>query len=374
MKILEIISSKHFSGGSQEHTRILSKGLRDKGHDVTVICRPGPIVEFYQKEGFRVIPMELRKKIVSIYKLYRFIRNEKPELVHTHNQAADIAGCIAAKMAKVPVIVSTLHISTNRDEFEPREENFTGWFYKFLLRKIPHKIITVSETIRVNTLKELEVSNDRVLTILNASDLEKLKVKIDIVEKKRELGILNDSSVIGSVGNLTMRKGYKYFLEAAKKIISEIPKTTFLIIGKGNLRSTLEKMAEEMNIRKNIIFAGYRKDIPELLCVMDIFVLPSLREGLPRSVIEASFLGKAVVGTRVDGVPEIVKNNETGILVPPKDANSLSEAILYLMKNPNKAKVMGENGKNLVKEKFNAVRMVNETEDLFLELIERNRK
>ena len=363
MKILEIISSKSAGGGSQEHTRFLSLGLQKKGHKVKVICRPGSLFKAYRDEGLDVSSVELRDKRKAIKELVSLIQKEHFDVVHTHNRDADVPGLIAGRKMKVKVI-STIHAYINRDKFGNKKMNFPLWKYNKVLRKIPNKIIAVSDALRKHIIEELRINPERVITILNAVDLEKLKITKDKIFIKKELGIPENSKVIGSVGHLIVLKGYKYLIESSVEIIKKFPDVRFIMVGDGNQRESLLNLAKELEVSKNFIFPGERYDIGNILQIFDIFVHPSLSEGLPRSIMEASGFGIPVVATDVGGIPEVVKDKETGILVPSKNSQALAEGITYLLKRPKEAKKMGEKGKELVKEKFSPSRMVNETEKL----------
>ena len=374
MNILQIISSKDVGGGSQEHTRFLSLGLKEKGHRVLVICRPGSLVNAYRREGLEVYPLELREKNKAIKTIQSLIRERSFEVVHTHNRDADVPGLVAAAKAGVPVIVSTIHAFINLDKYGRPKMNFPLWKYNHLLKKIPHKIITVSNALQQNLLEKLDLDKERVLTILNAVDLSQLKVKRDKQEVRQELGIPPESRVVGAVGNLIAIKGYDYFIESASTVLKDSLDVKFLLVGDGNQRSVLREKVKVLNLEKDFIFAGYRDDIPDILQILDIFVHSSLLEALPRSVMEASGMGIPVVATEVGGTSEVVKDRESGLLIPPQNPNKLALTILYLLEHPEKAEDMGRIGKEWINGWFNASRMVEETETLLRELLEKSSK
>ncbi|HIE44105.1 MAG TPA: glycosyltransferase family 1 protein [Candidatus Omnitrophica bacterium] len=371
MNILQIIGSKNIGGGSQEHTRLLSCGLKFKGHAVTVVCREGSLVEAYREEGLKVIALELRDRIKAIKFLTRLIKQRKFDVVHTHNRDGDIAGLIAAKLTSTPVIVSTIHSYINQDKFGDRKMNFPLWLYNNILTFLPHRIVAVSEALRKHILEELRVIPEKLICIMNAVDLNGLKCKRDKSELRRELNIPQSSKVIGSVGKLIIMKGYRYLVESAVEILSEVPDVRFLIIGDGNQREVLQRKVKEYGIQKRFMFLGERQDAIEIMQSFDIFVHPSLSEGLPRVVMEAQGLGVPVVATSVGGTPEVVEDGKTGILVSPKDPVAQSRAILSLLRDSLKRKRMGEAGKRRIEEKFSHTRMIDEIEALFFYLLGR---
>ena len=364
MKILQIISSKDTGGGSQEHTRILSLGLQNRGHKVKVICRPGSLAEAYKKNGLEVYTLELREKRKAIRELVDLIREERFDVVHTHNRDGDVPGLIAAKKAGTSLIVSTIHAYINKDKLGNRKMNFPLWKYNRILKKIPHKIITLSEALRGHILQELRINPERVVTILNGVDLNRLKVSSERNVVKKELGIPEEAKVIGSVGHLIALKGYRYLIEASVEVLKAFPETRFAMVGEGNLRRELEELAKELRVRGNFIFTGKVAEVGNILQILDLFVHPSLSEGLPRSVMEASGVGIPVVATNVGGIPEVVRNKETGVLVPAKNSQALAKAITYLLNHPEEAREMGEKGKRWIEENFDVSRMVDETETI----------
>ncbi|NOZ64699.1 MAG: glycosyltransferase, partial [Caldiserica bacterium] len=239
------------------------------------------------------------------------LTEEHFQVVHTHNRDGDVAGLVAAKKARTPLIVSTIHAYINKDKLGNRKMNFPLWKYNRILKKVPHKIITLSEALRTHILEELRISPERVVTILNGVDLGRLKISSEKNRVKKELGIPEGAKVVGSMGHLIALKGYKYLIEASVEVIKVFPDTRFVMVGEGNLRGELEELAEELKVRENFVFTGKISEVGNILQILDMFVHTSLSEGLPRAVMEASGLGIPVVATNVGGIPEVVRDKET---------------------------------------------------------------
>ena len=370
INILQIISSKDAIGGAQEHTRILCAGLDKNKYRVIIVTRPGSIVSYYKGQGFEVIPVELRHKPGSILKLLGIIKKYKIHIIHTHNMLADRRGCVAGWLGKVPIVVTTIHTLMNTDRFGEQKRGTSIWQYNFLLKHVPKKIIALSEEVKRHTRKELNLEDDRISLIPNASDLSRLNKSVNKQEKKREFGIDEDCCVVGTVGRLVELKGYPYFIKAASLILQKFPeKLKFLIVGDGYMSDELKDLAGNLGIADKIIFAGQRRDVPEILHIFDVFVLPSYYEGLPRSIIEAQACGVAVVATNVGGTPEVVINDKTGILVPSKDEKAIAKAVIDLLTNKDKARRMGNAGREWVQKQFDAPVFIKRTEALFEDLI-----
>ncbi len=196
-----------------------------------------------------------------------------------------------------------------------------------------------------------------------------MNMSVDIEAGKKKYGIPQDCNVVGVIGRLVPIKGHKYLISAAKRIVREFHNTVFVFVGDGYLNASLERQAESIGVRKNIIFTGWRKDAAEILDLFDILVVPSLNEGMGKVLVEGMALGKPIVASSVGGIIDLVKNGENGILVPPSDSDALGNAILQLIKNKNLAEELGKNGKAKIYPEFDASVMVKEIDDLYESLL-----
>ncbi len=197
------------------------------------------------------------------------------------------------------------------------------------------------------------------------SDYQKINVSTKL-SKIRELNLESSKPIVGTVARLHRQKGLIYLLKAVKKIAQSYPEVKMLIIGDGPLREKLKRKTQRLGIEKWVSFLGERKDIPALLSLFDVFVLPSLWEGLPFALIEAAALEKAVAVTKVDGIKEIVRDRETGILFPPKNPESLAQAVISLLQDREASSYMAEKLKKEIYPQYTLSRMVEETQNLYL--------
>jgi glycosyltransferase involved in cell wall biosynthesis len=194
-------------------------------------------------------------------------------------------------------------------------------------------------------------------------------MNINVETGKKKFGIPRNSNVIGVIGRLVPIKGHKYLVSAVKMIIKEFENTVFMFVGDGYLESTLERQAESIGVRNNIIFTGWRNDVIGVLDLFDILVLPSLNEGMGKVLIEGMALGKPIVASSVGGIIDLVKNGDNGILVPPRDSDGLSDAILNLIRNKKLAQELGKNGKAKVYPEYDTTVMIRQIEDLYESLL-----
>ncbi len=196
------------------------------------------------------------------------------------------------------------------------------------------------------------ISEDKIHTLYNGINLKRFNYEFDEIKFKSDLNIRNKQPVIVTIANLIGIKGINYFILAASLVLKEFPDAKFIIVGEGPLLGELKKLSQELSIAQQVFFLGKRNDVHKILAICDIFVLASLTEAFGISIIEAMASRKPVVASKVGGIPEAVINNESGILVPPKDPEALSKAILFLLHNKDIAIQMGQKGRNIVEDKF----------------------
>jgi glycosyltransferase involved in cell wall biosynthesis len=196
-------------------------------------------------------------------------------------------------------------------------------------------------------------------------DLERIRADKPKAETKKQLGIEPDSPVIGTAGRLFPIKGIKYLLRASKIIIDRVQNLKVLIVGEGPERSSLQELTYKLKLDSHLIFTGHRDDVFNLISAMDIFVLPSLSEGIPMVLLEAMALRVAVVATNVGGIPEVLTNGQTGLLVPPRDENALANACRYFLENKKKAELITSQARRRVEECFSAESMVKNVTQIY---------
>ena len=275
----------------------------------------------------------------------------------------------ASFLARNPIIIHTPHGHVFHSYFGPVLTKIFVIAEK-ISSLITDKIITLTDRERDEHVERKIASIKKFVTIHSGVDLDRfIKLNIDIKTKKKELNIPQDYYVIGTIGRLVPIKGHKYLIAASKRIIEEFPKTVFVFVGDGFLKSVLERQAENLGIRKNIIFTGWRKDVPEILFLFDILIFPSLNEGMGRVMIEGMSLEKPIVASNVGGICNLIEHGKNGILVPPRNPDALGKAISKLMRNKKLAEGLGKIGEMEVYPKFDASTMVKKIDDLYESLL-----
>ncbi|MFQ5686143.1 MAG: glycosyltransferase family 4 protein, partial [Candidatus Scalindua sp.] len=242
-------------------------------------------------------------------------------------------------------------------------------FVEWLLSLITDRVICISDRVNRFANETQGIDPKRLLIIYNGIDNVCPVAKKDTYGLRKELDIPTDHSVICTIAHMEEHKGIKYLLESASLLLQSRSDVTFLLVGEGSLKDELKKLCVDLKIEKNVIFAGERSDILEILSLTDIFVLPSLREGLPLTILEAMACGKPVIATNVGGVHEVVKDKISGMLVFPRNPEALHSAMNELLEDREKMKKMGHNGKRVCNESFDSKTMIGKIEGLYDSLL-----
>lgn len=305
----------------------------------------------------------------AIPRMVKYLREHQAALVHTQLQYSDIIGTIASRLVKIPSLC-TVHTLVKRESSLPmRLKQRLEWYVH---SRYCRKVITVSEASRLNYLQfNTSCPSAKVVKLHNGIDLQRFP-HIDRNQQlriKATLGISERRKVLISVAVLRKEKGIQYGLKALTQVIQQIPDVLYLIVGEGAYRSRLEGIVEAMGLQKHVIFTGHRDDIPQLIAVSDIFLLPTLTEALPTVLAEAMASGIPSIATTVGGIPEMISNHHNGILVPPADADRLAAACLEMLLNVEGAGKMGQAGTLVVQEKFNIKLQVERLEEMYRKVI-----
>jgi len=350
------------------------KFLIRQGYDVYAVCSEGSLIEEVRKEGIKVKTINFNRglnpfaHLMSFFKLIFYFRKEKFDIIHTHNPVPCLLGQMAAKMVHVPIVISTIHGLYFQRYLGVKRRFFL--FIEKISAKCSDLVFSVSRGIIGTMIKEKICDSDKIKYLGNGIDIKKFNSKRFSKEfldnKKKELGIDLDFKVIGIIGRLVKEKGYLELFEALESIIKEFPKTTLLVIGP---EEPGKKDKIDIKNRKNVLFLGQRTDVDELYSLFNIFALPSYREGLPYSILEASSSGVPIVASDIPACKEAVDDGVTGILVPVKDSVALREALISLLRDPERAKLMGENGRRRAEKEFSENILFNKIEKEYSRLI-----
>ncbi len=333
------------------------KFLIKEGYNVNVVCSSGKWINDIKKEGIKIKEITIKRKItplydlVSLYKLWSYFRKEKFDIVHTHTPKPGLLGQLAAKMAGVPIIINTIHgLYFHKNNSYIKRKLFI--FVEKISASCSTMIFSQNREDIETLIKEKIAKSQKIKYLGNGIDLEKFnseQFSADfILKKKRELGVPEDYKIVGIVARLVKEKGYLELFEATKAVLKVFPKTILLVIGAdepAKKDAIKREIISDYQIDKNVIFLGERNDVFEIYPLMDIFVLPSYREGMPRSILEAMAGKRPIIATDIRGCREEIDNAKNGILVPVKNSHELANAIISLLSNPIEAKRLGNSAK-----------------------------
>lgn len=361
INILHLIYSLEV-GGAEKVVRHYADIMR-KDHIfnpiVCVIRKRGPIAEEITSLGVRVVDIRSSHMFGSMLKLIKLILEEDIKIIHAHNPVPNIIGVPAGILTGMRKVIRTEH----NIFYDGRVSKFYP-ILNVLLGLYNYRIIAVSDMVRGSHLKKDPFSKKKYITIYNGIKAH-LNGAGDKSHYYHTFGIQEGSKVVGIIASFTKQKGHQYFIEMAEILAGEFNRLSFIIIGGGPLRPEIERMIKAKGLNSRMTMAGIRNDIPALLEFMDIFVLSSLWEGFPMTIIEAMAAGKPIVVTDVGGNREAIVNGVTGYLVPPADPKALANAIRRMLTNESLAKSLGMEARRKFEKEFLAEKMVEKTREIY---------
>jgi len=374
-KVLHIIT-RLAVGGAQDNTLITVE--KSDRHRYTVELASNPegmwrdralaVADKFHPLPHLVNPINPSQDLQTLKQLVTLIKQEKFDVVHTHSSKAGILGRVAAKIAKVPVIVHTIHGFAFND-LMPMWQQQVYINLERIMRPFTDFFITVSELNRQQAAQLGILSLENSKTIYSGIDFAKLDQPTNAEETKQSLNIPPDTKIILMVGRLDPQKAVHFLIQAFAHVVRQQPQTLLLLIGEGELQPQLENLAQELGIAHKVKFLGVREDVPAIINIADIFALSSLWEGLGRAMTEAMLLGKPVVVPNIYGIPEIVHHQETGLLFSAGNTQELSQQLLYLLENPPECQRLGNKGQQLTRNLFDANNMVREIDHIYEDLL-----
>ena len=377
IKVCHIITMLEL-GGAQRNTLYTLKSLNRGLFVPLLISGSGGILdaETADLNGVKTyfLPELVRqisplKDLLTVFSIFRLLRIEKPGIVHTHSSKAGILGRLAAWLAGVPVIIHTYH-GFGFNDFQ----NFISRSIFILAEKLVNPLTTKFIAVTVEDIAKGTKfgigSSEKYCLIRSGIDIEEqAQIDYDKSALKKEFGIALDENVVTTIGPFKPQKNLEDFVKTCALIVKELPKTRFLIAGDGEQRQSLERLIKELNLSGIVKLLGWRKDIKKILAITDVFIMTSLWEGLPRSILEAMNMRLPVAANAVDGVKEIIKDGVTGYLIRPRDIKTLSERTVYLLKNPDKAREIGIKARQSIDAQYDINLMVKQQEALYGELM-----
>ncbi|MCL2390199.1 MAG: glycosyltransferase family 4 protein [Endomicrobia bacterium] len=373
LKVCYIITKLEL-GGAQKLALYTAEHLDKTKFESFIISGKGGILDKEALEKFKLLQLNSLVRKVSpfkdlkaIFEIYAILKKEKPDIVHTHSSKAGILGRIAAKFAGIKTVIHTIH----GYGFNETQKWYAKYFYVYIEKFcafITDRLIAVSkEDIRKGLC--YKIAKDTKFTLIRAGiDTEFYKNYAYNTDFRNSLIQNKEAKIITTIGPFKPQKNLKDFIKAARIVADKTDNAFFLIAGDGDQRTELENLILSLNLKDKIVLLGWRKDIADILYASDIFVMTSLWEGLPCTILEAMCCSKPVIANAVDGVKEIIEENKTGFKVNPYDFQYTAEKILYLLQNESVMVEMGKSAKKSIGREFDINYAVKQQEELYFNL------
>jgi glycosyltransferase involved in cell wall biosynthesis len=360
MRIL-FINSIRMWGGAEVWLMDVMRGLARRGHEVALVCRPGTILEQNaRRQGFDVVAMTMRSDFdpFVVWRMCRLLRRRRIQVISTNMDKELRFGGLAAKLVRNVAVIPS------REVDYPLKNNLR---YRLTYNLLADHILANSEATKRTLLASAPwLSADRVEVVYKGIDPLPFASRPELGERLRgELGIATGTPVVGFVGQVIERKGIRDIVECIPRVLEAVPSATFLFVGEGRLTDFLRSRVRELGVERNVVYAGFRENVAEVMKAIDLLVLPSIVEGFGYVLVEAMAAGKPVVATHVSSIPEIVEHGRTGLLVDVHNPTQLAAAIVELLGDEVRRNSMGRAGRERVAERFTLDRMVDRVESIF---------
>src|SRR6266566_2513055 len=361
VRVVEILATST-SGGAQEHLFSLLSRLDTTRYEASVVAlSAGSAVRKLERAGFDVTVIDQPDDAAAIRALTAYLADVRPDVIHTHMYRADVVGTKAAIALEAsghrrPYVVSTVHSSRVRSA-EDRD----------LIRQLTpemDQLIAVSKSIERKIAAEHRTGAP-VRLIYNGVDLERYDHQDPCCTLREEYGMEPGSQIVGVVARLEPEKGQQTLIEAWPEVLRKVPDAYLLIVGEGSRRDFLEQLAAAHRVAHRVVFTGRRDDIPAVTAALDVAVLPSLREAQGLSILEAMALSRPVVASDVGGIPEMIEDGRTGLLVPHDNPEALAAAIVRLLTDHSLADTLARAAHDLVHDRFCIELMVRAVEEIY---------
>lgn len=376
IRVLEVVEAT--AGGTRRHVTELVCNLDAEKFDVSVLCStlrdPGYLadIEAMHRHGARVTVAPMVRNIsplrdaVAFYRIWRHIRGGGYDVVHTHSSKAGFLGRLAAAIVGVRAIIHTPHTFAFQMGVNPALKAL----YRLLerrLSRLTHRYACVSRSEQESAVAAGLETAGKCVVIENGLPESAFSVSGDPERLRRELGLAPDDLVVGTAGRFEPQKGLHDLMRAAVRVVKQVPRVQFVLMGEGSLLPSIRELRDRLGLQDRVRLPGEIEQAASFYSAFDVFVLSSLWESLPYSLLEAMAAGNAIVATRVGGVPDALVQDESGLLVPPADPEALADALVYMLTMPGRRADFGAAARQRAHERFRLDEMVRKIEALYVE-------
>ena len=370
-------------GGAETLVHRLATGARGLGYQPLVLSlRGGPLRALLESDGIAVECLDLPRPGLgrapsfiaflwrAVFAMCRILRERRVDIVHAHLPDAILLGAPVAMLCRAR-FVATYHglgiLPAGRGRYDPRNR-LRRLLYRFAER-LSDRTIAVSVPVRDMLFRELGFSRETTVLVMNGIDTEELGRARDVSHLRSELCLSGSQRIVTCVGRLAINKGQQFLVQAMADLTAEFPEVVLVLVGSGPLADELRSSAVKLGVESSVRFLGERSDVPEILALSEVFVLPSFAEGIPLALLEAMAAGVPVVATRVPGSSDVVEDDRSGLLVPSRDAGALSRAIGRLLRDRRLARGLACRAREHVQQNFDISRTLLETAELYHDIL-----
>lgn len=351
-------------GGISSYLFTLADGLKQKGHNIYLATSGGELEDKFRATGVVLIKVPIKiKNEISLKIIFSFLKSRKEvkkrniDLIHSNSRTTQALGNLLSRYQNKP------HIFTCHGFFKPK-------LSRLLFPYWGKQVIAISQEVKEHLITDLKLDEKKISVINNGIDTKNFGDFSGRDNLRKELGVSNNF-LVGIVARLSDVKGHLYLIRAMQKVIKKFPSTKLLILGEGKMKNTLVKETTDLGIKDNVIFIPEAKNTKDMLAAMDIFVMPSLQEGLGLALMEAMAQGLAVIGSSVGGIKTLIQHKVNGLLVEPADVEGLATAIMLLLGDYNLCRNLGINARKFIINNFSKEKMVDSTEKVYKQCLEK---
>lgn len=371
LSILEVINCARLGGGMGHLLGLFQNLDPDKYHLSLIADKGDYLIDPIRKLNIPIhfVPMmHSRFDVRTAYQIARIAIAEGADVLHCHGTRAAFFGAMAKPFCGVKKSIYTVHGFSYNKDMPSREKLFYLWVERFL-GKAHDRLISVSKFDRTEAIERKVCLANRISAVPNAIDFKKFNPASVNGEFRAAIGLDADVKLVGTAARFVPQKGIEYLLESAEMILDSCRDVRFVIVGEGDLEEKLKSITKKKGLSDKVFFTGSSKQMAQVYAGLDVFVLASLWEGHPLTLIEALAMKTPTVATETSGSPEIIEDGKSGLLVPPKDPKSLARAVIQLLEDRKFAQNLAENGRDSVIDRYSFSKMARQTEEVFRELL-----
>lgn len=354
---LHIDTARSWRGG-QNQVLLTVNGLRAIGHRAALVAHPDGELRRRSAEGLDLVPLAPRSEVdlSAAWRLARVVKRLRPDVIHAHDPHGVAMAALALSMGSMDSAPAL--VASRRVDFHLKSNSLSRWKHRMV-----DCFICASEAIRQLLLTD-GIAADRTVTVHEGIDVGHVEAAPP-VNVHEVLWLPHHAPLIGAVGALVPHKGHRYLIEAMALIVREVPDARCVIFGEGELREHLERLVDEYHLGKHVLLPGFRTDVLGCVKGLDVFVMCSVTEGLGTSLLDAMACARPIIASRTGGIPEVIEDGVTGILVPPRDGPALAGAVVTLLTDERRRQELAANGQARVRQRFTVERMVAETASVY---------